>query len=237
MKSYGKSILEEKRVLSEYEKKVKVYELKLEELHALVEAEAKAFQDVVTQKETATNDVQTLQEHKTLLQETITKMQKNCVEAVAELGHTMSRERSFVESAKREVDKEKESLTETKNAVVQLKEEHEQLIPRVEEIREYSQKLSAVREEYTAESIKLEKIKHECTEIASEVERGKDEIKKKQKTFEGMRAHLEHLHNKAFAQMRAARETVDFVNKRLQETGTPMKFNITEVVEVNLETI
>ena len=211
------------------------YEKKIQELQGLVQAEAKRLQNIVDEEEYHKGQIRELAEKKSALNLTIGRMEKSSKEKEEYLSELIQKKYSVIESTKRELNKEKESLKETSKSLAQLSEKMEAILPVVKELQEFIVKESGVQARYVEERKKLGTLEKKHKKISEETEKEKQELQEREESYNTMKTYTTNLYGKLATYVKVAEETLKYVNKELEERNVPIQFGLPgEVLQIDL---
>ena len=214
----------------------KPYEIKIQELHKLVEKEALELQNIKEAKDSSLRDIQTFVERKSLLIVQIGKLEEQIKERERVLSETIERKVSFVESIKKERERERESLRETQKFFQRSLKDLENLTNVSNELKGFISKSSQARTEYIAEQEKLGRVKSEYEEVSPLLAKEKEETEKEKRELDEMKNYMSDFYGKISSYTKVAKETLEYVNEHLKETGTPLRFKVPEgeILEIDI---
>lgn len=201
------------------------YEKKILELHGKVTAEAKNLQDVLDSKMTLQRECSEQAERKARLFRELNSLEAKVKEKEEYLNEFTQKKYTVIESTKRELNKEKESLKETKKLSVKLSEQVNNLLPVVKEFQDFVAKEADARLRYLEEKKKLNASEKKHTKIMSEIENERKLIAEENKSLDGIKTYLTDFYGKIATYTRVAKETIEQVNEAL-ENKVPLYFEL-----------
>lgn len=212
-------------MVSRLEAKLK-YDEKIAELHGLIQAETKKLQDVIEQKDSSLRDVAQLIERKARLVKEFVVVENKIIEAERILKETIDRKTKFIETAKQELVKEKNNVREAKELLVSLSEEVKQLHHVVTEYKNFIAKEHDAHKRYIQEKEKLDSATKQKDEFLLLIQKQRESIDKEKKDLDAMKVYISDLYGKLASYVTVAKETIEDVNKTLEEKNVPLHFDL-----------
>ena len=208
---------------------LKLYELKIFELRGQVEAEAKNLQNIQESKEFSFREVQALSEKKSRLKDVIDRMEEQIGDKEGVFKGIIEKKTGFLESAKHELKDEKNRLMKVQRVFQKTTEDLENLTRVANELRKFVIESSQIRAIYPEESRKLQKARDEYQKTISLTEKEKEEAQREKKEADEMKEYVNNLYGKLATYTKVAKETLEYVNKSLKETGVPIHFDVPHI--------
>lgn len=210
---------------------------KIAEIRTLVEVEAKKLQNAVEAKDSSLRDIQTLTERKSMLVGQLADIEKQIKVKEQILAETIEKKTKFIDSAKTELKHEKSSIKENQKALQEITKETEEIKKVAKELKVFIKKAEKARLEYLKTQEKLGKVQRELQEATPLLKKEKEEIKKEKKDLDVMKDYVNEAYGKLASYTEKAKETLEYVNEHLKETGTPLVFRVPEgqLLEINID--
>ena len=207
----------------------KPYELKILELRGNIESKAKELQNVNEAVDFSRQEVKSLAERKSLLKGQVDKLEVQIVHTKQILQETIEKKMVFVREVAQAIKDEKVSLKGIKEVVEKTLVDLDNLNKVSVDIQEFIIKHSETRQQYAKEHDKLEKVKKEYQEVSPKLDNQKLEILQEKKELGEEQNYVSDLYGKLASYTKVAQKTLEYVNKHLEETGTPLIFQVPEI--------
>ena len=213
------------------------YEKKILELRTRRDDEARLFNKMVEAKETAIREHREWVERKALLVKQVEKLKSEIIEKEEHLQQILDRKNAFLDNAKLDLKRERESVNEARKIHRKTTDELEAILPVVKEFKEFIEKEQNARQRWQEEQSKADKAETTYKEVSQKTEQGKAELLTKEREMEIKKTYLVNLYGKLATYVVTAKETIEYVNEYLEKNGIPMKFNVpgNEIIEVTLD--
>ncbi len=167
----------------------------------------------------------------------VDNLEKNKKEEQRALDEVIERKTKFLDTTKQDLKKEKESLEVIQGFIRQKVQEIEDLTRVSKELKEFIVKKSEVKVEYLEIKDGLGALKKEYQETIITLQKEKEEVRESQRSLDGTKTYLSDLYGKLVAYTNVAKETLEYVNKHFEKTGTPLIFKIPkgEILEIDID--
>lgn len=201
------------------------YESKVLELRGMVEGEAKKLQDILDSKALYLGELSVLAERKSKLLRQLNGLEAQIREADAALSQTIDRKAQFINSAKVELAKERGALNGARKLFVKTNAQVKGITVVVNELAAFVSKESNARERWLAEQGKLNASEKKRAKIMSEMEKKRLSIEEEKKSLDEMKTYVSNLYGKLATYTKIAKETIEQVNKALEDK-VPLRFEL-----------
>ena len=210
---------------------------KTAEIRTMIETEARKLQDAIEAKDNSLREVASLAERKRLLNKTLNDLEVKIKEKEEAFKQINDKKNDFLSSVKQETIREKKALRETQKILSQTTVQLENLLALSRELEGFIKKHSDTRIKYLEESRVVSELESRRKQILPELQRRHEEIAQEKKDLDGMKTYLSDLYGKLASYTISAKETLEYVNEQLEETGTPIVFRIPEgeIIDINID--
>ena len=203
-----------RRLLSQKEELEEILGLRRGELQS-VEAELRQFR----------SEVRKMSEQKAALILQLGLLADEEAKVKERLDKTMRRENMFIETAKAELQKEREVVKNVKREAREARDEESSLKKVVAEIESYVRKEARARTRWLAVQEKLGKAERRYATLTVSAKAKLRKINEEQKSLDGMKTYLTDFYGKIGSYVAFAERTLEKVNKAL-EGKVPTRFQI-----------
>lgn len=221
---------------SKLENQIK-YDAKVAELRGLIETEARKLQDAIEAKDCALRDVLELGERKSRLAKEIVELEGKKKEELKALEQAIARNSKFAEASAEELKKEKDALKAILQVISDNRLKMEELGKIVKDTELFVSKESEARSRFLDQQSKLTTSEKRHKELDSKIRNEEKQILEDKRSLDDMKAYLQDLYGKLAIYTEVAKDTIEYVNKHMEETGTPLQFHLPpgEILQVDFD--
>ena len=207
----------------------KPYELKILELRGQIEVKAKELQNVNEAVDFSRQKVKSLAERKSLLNNQIDKLDKQIKDKEDILQKTIERKKTIIENSEQKFKDETERLKKSQIVLHKVTKDLEGLTKVSVELQEFIIKNSKVQKEYSEVTSKLNQTTAEYDKVSPKIKEEKAEVQKEKQELSELESNVQDLRGKLATYVSVAQQTLEYVNKHLEETGTPLIFKVPKI--------
>ena len=207
----------------------KPYELKIFELQGQIEAKAKELQNVNEAVDLSRQEIKSIAERKSLLQSQIDKFEKQLKDKEDILQKIIERKKTVIEYSTQKLIDNRESLKKAQIVLHKVTKDLKGLTRVSIELQEFITKNSKVQKEYSKITFKLNQTTAEYDKVSTKIKKEKAEVQKEKQELSELESNVQDLRGKLATYVGVAQKTLEYVNKHLEETGTPLKFQVPEI--------
>lgn len=213
------------------------YEKKIAEFRSSFEQEAKNLQDIKDSIQNSLQEFKTLAEKKTGLVKVIDDLELIVKEKKELIAQLVVKKDDVISSTKRELDKEKQSVSETKTVSKKLKTHVEELGSVASELNAFVKKEKNARTNWLKQQKDLDEVKQTKESLNKKVDSKVKSLTQQQKDLDNFKQYVMDLYGKLATYVKTATDTINQVNEDLAKNEVPLGFKLPpgEIIEINID--